>query len=92
MITKEMASVLDAYFMGQSAISGNYPNPGIGFPVDTSITITRATIEQEIDTGKIDIHPGTLDALKQLKTKGKITSNYFPWIKQRAKELLEMEK
>lgn len=49
-------------------------------------------ITKEIESGKIDRHPGTLDALKQLKTKGKITSNYFPWIKQRAKELLNMEK
>lgn len=92
MITKEMERILDAYFMGKPAISGNYPNPGIGFPVDTAITITRAKIEQEIESGKIDRNPATLDALEQLKSKGKITSHYFPWIKQRAKELLDMEK
>lgn len=92
MITKEMEKVLDNFFMGESVIHGNYPDPGIGFPVNTSITVYRANIEKQITSGEIDRHPATLDAVEQLKNKGKITSNYFPWIKQRAKELLKMGK
>lgn len=90
-ITKEMKCVLDAYFGPNKSVSGDYPIPYTGFDGSTRSTVLRAEVEAEIESGKLDKRQAVIDSVEQLKTQGKITRRYFPWIIQRARELVANE-
>lgn len=87
-ITKDMKCVLDAYFGPNKSVSGDYPIPYTGFVGRTRATVLRAEVEAEIESGRLDAHPAVIDSIEQLKAQGKITSRYFPWVIQRARELV----
>lgn len=86
-MTKEMVSVLNSYFGVASSVSGVYPIPYCGFCDPLTATVRRADLERSIMSGELDKHPAVLDAIEQIKKGGRVTSNYYPWIIQRAKEL-----
>lgn len=90
-MTKEMKCVLDAYFGPNKSVSGDYPIPYTGFVGRTRATVLRAEVEAKIESGQLDMSPAVIDSVEQLKTQGKITSRYFPWVIQRARELVANE-
>lgn len=90
-MTKEMEKIFDDYFGKLTKIDGEYPIPYQGFQGNRRITIDRTDIELLIESGALDNHPAVLDSINQLKQKGHVSSNYFPWIIQRAKEILADE-
>lgn len=87
-ISKQMKNVLDSYFGPNKSVSGDYPIPYAGFVGSTRATVLRAEVEAEIESGKLDMHPAVLDSIEQLKETGKVSSHYFPWVIQRARELI----
>lgn len=88
-MTKEMIKILDSYFGTSASVSGTYPAPYSGFRGNLTATVRRADVEKSIVSGELDKHPAVLDAIEQIKKTGSVSSRYFPWIIQRAKELIK---
>lgn len=88
-MTKEMIKVLDSYFGTSASVSGTYPAPYSGFRGNLTVTVRRADVERSIVSGELDKRPVVLDVMEQIKKTGSVPSGYFPWIAQRAKELMK---
>lgn len=91
-MTEEMKKILDEYFQGKESVSGFYPEPYAGYPTEhLRATVERKDVERQLESGELAKRDSVADAIKQLREHGKVTSNYFPWIIQLAKELVKKE-